>query len=60
MFKEMGVKIFYIGECREGPKKTTVMIEETEKVLYDMFTNQKKDYFLSLCSYLWRKKSHVG
>jgi len=52
MFKEMGVKIFYIGECREGPKKTTVMIEETEKVLYDMFTNPKKDYFLSLCSYL--------
>ena len=31
MFKEMGVKTFYIGECREGPKKTTVMLEEPEK-----------------------------
>ena len=26
MFKDMGVKIFYIGECREDNKRATVML----------------------------------
>ena len=52
MFKEMGVKTFYIGEYREDPKKNTVMLEEPENVLYDIFKSQKTRLFLSIWSYL--------
>ena len=27
MFKEMGVKTFYIGQCKDDPKRATVMLE---------------------------------
>jgi len=39
MFKEMGVKTFYIGQCKDDPKRATVMFEGSENVLYDIFTN---------------------
>ena len=39
MFKEMGVKTFYIGQCKDDPKRATVMFEGPENVLYDIFTN---------------------
>tara|TARA_B100000579_G_scaffold435669_1_gene459531 strand:- start:1872 stop:2168 length:297 start_codon:yes stop_codon:yes gene_type:complete len=39
MFKDMGVKIFYIGECREDNKRATVMFEGPENILYDIFIN---------------------
>ena len=32
MFKEMGVKTFYIGQCKEDPKRATVMFEGPENV----------------------------
>ena len=34
MFKEMGVKTFYIGESMGEPKRATVMFEGPENVLY--------------------------
>ena len=39
MFKGMGVKTFYIGQCKGDPKRATVMFEGPENVLYDIFTN---------------------
>ena len=39
MFKEMGVKTFYVGQCKDDPQRATVMFEGPENVLYDIFTN---------------------
>ena len=39
MFKEMGVKTFYIGECIGDSKRATVMFEGPENVLYNIFTS---------------------
>ena len=39
MFKEMGVKTFYIGESMGDPKRATVMFEGPENVLYNIFTS---------------------
>ena len=41
MFKEMGVKTFYIGQCKEDPQRATVMFEGPENVLFDIYTNLK-------------------
>ena len=30
MFKEMGVKTFYIGQCKDDPKRATIMFESPE------------------------------
>ena len=37
MFKEMGIKTFYIGECIGDSKRATVMFEGSENVLYNIF-----------------------
>ena len=42
MFREMGVKTFYIGECIEDSKRATVMFEGPENVLYNIFISLKK------------------
>ena len=39
IFKEIGVKTFYIGECIRDSKRATVMFEGPENVLYNIFTN---------------------
>ena len=39
MFKEMGVKPFYIGKSLDDPKRATVIFQGTENVLYDIFMN---------------------
>ena len=39
MFKEMGVRTFYIGQCKDDPKRSTVMLEGPVNILYDIFTN---------------------
>ena len=39
MFKEMGVKTFYIGKSLEDPKRATVMFQAPENVLFDIFVN---------------------
>ena len=40
MFREMGVKTFYIGECIGDSKRATVMFEGPEKILYNFFWKQ--------------------
>ena len=39
MFKEMGVKIFYIGKSLADPKRATVMFQGPKNILYDIFNN---------------------
>ena len=39
MFKEMGVKTFYIGESLNDPQRATVIFQGPENVLYDIFMN---------------------
>ena len=39
MFKEMGVKIFYMGKSLDDPKRATVMFQGSINVLYDVFIN---------------------
>ena len=41
MFKEMGVKIFYIGKSLDDPQRATVIFQGPENVLYDIFMNPK-------------------
>tara|TARA_B100000212_G_scaffold318785_1_gene275464 strand:- start:44 stop:316 length:273 start_codon:yes stop_codon:yes gene_type:complete len=37
MFKEMGMKIFYIRKSLEDPKRATVMFQDPKNVLFDIF-----------------------
>ena len=39
MFKEMGVKTFYIGKSLSDPPRATVIFQGPENVLYDIFMN---------------------
>tara|TARA_Y100000991_G_scaffold129804_1_gene97813 strand:+ start:586 stop:867 length:282 start_codon:yes stop_codon:yes gene_type:complete len=39
MFKEMGVKTFYMGKSLDDPKRATVMFQGSKNVLYDIFIN---------------------
>ena len=39
MFKEMGVKIFYIGKSLEDPQRATVMFQGPVNTCYDIFVN---------------------
>ena len=37
MFKEMGVKTFYIGKSFDNPQRATVIFQGPENVLFDIF-----------------------
>ena len=39
MFKEMGVKTFYIGKSLKDPQQATVIFQGPENVLHDIFIN---------------------
>ena len=39
IFKEMGVKTFYIGKSLDDPQRATVIFQGPENVLYDIFMN---------------------
>ena len=39
MFKEMSVKIFYIGKSLEDTERATVMFQGPTNVLFDIFKN---------------------
>ena len=39
MFKDMGVKTFYIGKSLDDPQRATVIFQGPENVLYDIFMN---------------------
>jgi len=39
IFKEMGVKRFYIDKSLDEPQRTTVIFQGSENVLYDILMN---------------------
>ena len=39
MFREIGVKTFYIGRSLEDPKRATVIFQGPKNVLFDIFKN---------------------
>ncbi len=39
MFKEMGVKAFYIGKSLDDPQRATLIFQRPENVLSDIFMN---------------------
>ena len=39
MFKEMGVKTFYIGKSLDDPKRATVIFQGPKNVLFNIFKN---------------------
>ena len=41
MFREMGGKNFYIGECIGDSKRATVIFEGPENILYNIFISPK-------------------
>ena len=41
MFKEMGVKTFYIGKSIDDPQRATVIFQGPQNVLYDIFMNSE-------------------
>ena len=41
MFKEMGVKTFFIFQSLDDPKRTTVIFQGPENVLYDISMNRE-------------------
>ena len=48
MFKEMGVKTFYIGKSLDDPQRATVIFQGPENVLYDIFLNPETNLLLKL------------
>ena len=41
MFKEMGVKTFYIGKSLDDPQRATVIFQGPENTLFDIFMNSE-------------------
>ena len=54
MFKEIGVKTFYIGQCKDDPKRAIVMFEGTENVLYDIFTNPEAKTIVKASGHIYQ------
>ena len=48
MFKEMGVKTFYIGKSLDDPQRATVIFQGPENTLYDIFMNPETKPMLRL------------
>ena len=55
MFKEMGVKTFYIGEFIGESKKETVLFEGPENVLYKIFIGQETKLIVKASGHIYEK-----
>ena len=61
IFREMGVKTFYIGECIGDSKRATVMFEGPENVLYNIFISPEQNLLLKpLVIFMKKQKSQDG
>ncbi len=62
MFREMGVKTFYISECIGDSKRATVMFEAPENVLYNIFISPETKPILlrPLVIFMKKPKSQDG
>ena len=53
MFKEMGVKTFYIGKSLDDPKIATVIFQGPENTLYDIFMNPETKPIVEASGHLY-------
>ena len=53
MFKEMGVKTFYIGKSLEDPKRATVMFQGPKNVLFDIFNNPETNSVVEASGHIY-------
>ena len=56
MFKEMGERTFYIGQCKDDPKRATVMFEGPVNVLYDIFTNPETKTIVEALGHIYEQQ----
>tara|TARA_Y100001968_G_C19048268_1_gene567872 strand:+ start:430 stop:624 length:195 start_codon:yes stop_codon:yes gene_type:complete len=49
----MGVKTFYLGKCSEDPRKSTIMLEGPENVLYNIFTNPETKHIAEASDHVY-------
>ena len=60
MFKEMGVKTFYIGKSLDDPQRATVIFQGAENVLYDIFMNPETKPIVEASGHIYaRDKNHL-
>ena len=52
MFKEMGVKTFFIDQSLDDPQKATVIFQGPENVLYDIFMNLETKSIVEASGYI--------
>jgi len=53
MFKEMGVKTFYIGKSLDDPQRATVIFQGPENVLYDIFMNPETTHIVAASEHIY-------
>ena len=53
MFKEMGVKTFYIGKSLDDAQRATVIFQGPKNVLYDIFMNPETKPIVEVSGYIY-------
>ena len=53
MFKEMGVKTFYIGKSLNDPQRATVIFQAPENISYDIFMNPEAKPLVEASGHLY-------
>ena len=53
MFKEMGVKTFYIGKSLNDPLSATVMFQGPKNVLYNIFINPQTKQIVEASGHIY-------
>ena len=56
MFKEMGVKTFYIGKSLDDSKRAIVIFQGPENVLYDIFMNPETKPIVDASEHIYAGK----
>ena len=56
MFKEMGVKIFYIDKSLDDSQRVTLCFQEQENVPYNIFINQETKPIVEASGYIYEGK----
>ncbi len=54
MFKEMGVKTFYIGKSLDDPQRATVIFQGPVNVLYDIFTSPETKPIVEASGHIYK------
>tara|TARA_B100001029_G_C14799533_1_gene306330 strand:- start:309 stop:590 length:282 start_codon:yes stop_codon:yes gene_type:complete len=54
MFREMGVKTFYIGKSLEDPQRAIVIFQGPENVLYNIFLNPETKTIVEASGHIYQ------